>query len=66
LGAPAESAVLELLKEKDPETRSEACKILKVIGTAQSLPAFNSTMAKGSESRDVGLAKEALKAIQSR
>lgn len=65
IGAPAEPAVLDLLKEKNLETRIQACTILKQIGTKKSLgPLKELTVAPSKELGEA--AAEACRAIQSR
>jgi S1-C subfamily serine protease len=44
LGAPAEQAVLPLLKHASWEVRLEACRVLKMIGTDAALPALRETV----------------------
>ena len=65
MGAVAEPAVLKLLEDRNLATRREACQLLKVIGTPQSLPALNEA-ARGPDSLLALLAKEAIKAVTGR
>ena len=65
LGAKAEKAVLELLKHSNPEIRLEGCRLLKDIGTADSLPALQSA-SKDVDKAVATLAKEAETAIKNR
>jgi serine/threonine-protein kinase len=46
IGQPAEKAVAACLKDKDANVRREACKILRVIGTRDSLPALRELAAE--------------------
>lgn len=62
MGATAEPAVLKLLDGPNLAARREACQLLKVIGTPQSLPALNAT-ARGADSLLALLAREAIKAV---
>ena len=65
IGPPAEPAVLDLLKEKNIETRIQACSILKQIGTKKSLgPLKELTVGPSKELGDA--AAEACRSIQSR
>ena len=64
-GAAAESAVLALLKEKNIETRCQACNILKQIGTKKSLgPLKDLTLNPSKELSEA--AAEACRSIQAR
>jgi hypothetical protein len=65
IGEAAEPAVLALLKEKNLETRCQACNILKQIGTRKSLgPLKDQTLNRSQEVSEA--AAEACRAIQSR
>jgi hypothetical protein len=64
-GAAAETKVAAELTHKDRDVRREACQILKVIGTARSLPALQA--ARNDESRPVAeAAEDAIRVIQKR
>ena len=65
MGAVAEPAVLKLLAERNATTRREACQLLKVIGTQQSLPALDEA-ARAPDALLALLAKEAIKAVTGR
>lgn len=65
IGAPAESAVLDLLKEKNLETRIQACSILKQIGTKKSLAPLKEIIV--APSKELGdAAADACRTIQGR
>jgi hypothetical protein len=65
LGPNAEPAVLALLKEKNIETRIQACNILKQIGTKKSLsPLKNQTLSPSKELSEA--AADACRSIQRR
>jgi hypothetical protein len=65
IGTAAEPAVLALLKEKNIETRCQACNLLKQIGTRKSLgPLKDLTLNPSKELSEA--AAEACRAIQSR
>ena len=65
IGSAAEPAVLALLKEKNLETRMQACNILKQIGTRKSLsPLKDLTVNPSKELSEA--AAEACRSIQSR
>jgi HEAT repeat protein len=65
IGAPAEPAVLGLLKEKNLETRCQACNLLKQIGTRKSLgPLKDLTLNPLKELSEA--AAEACRSIQAR
>ena len=65
IGEPAEPAVLALLKEKNIETRCQACNILKQIGTKKSLgPLKDLTLYPSKELSEA--AAEACRSIQGR
>jgi hypothetical protein len=65
IGPPAEPAVLDLLKEKNIETRIQACSILKQIGTKKSLgPLKELTVCPSKELGEA--AAEACRSIESR
>lgn len=65
IGVEAEGAVLELLKEKNVETRRRACQILGQIGTAKSIEPLKQTMLDP-ESTLNQAASEAVRYIQIR
>ena len=65
IGAPAEDAVDELLRAKDPQVRYEACRILRDIGTRKSIPALT-TAAGDADGIASMLAKDALRSIDTR
>ena len=65
IGAPAEPAVIVVLQEIDREARYDACKVLKEIGTKQSVPALT-VAAEAADSFARFLANEAIKAIEVR
>ncbi len=65
IGTPAEEAVDGLLNEKDQQTRYEACRILKDIGTKKSIPTLT-TAASDADNITAMLAKDALTAIDAR
>jgi hypothetical protein len=65
IGSPAEPAVLTLLKEKNVETRCQACNVLKQIGTRKSLaPLKELTLNPSKELSEA--AAEACRSIQAR
>ena len=65
IGGAAEPAVLALLKEKNLETRIQACNILKQIGTKKSLgPLKDTTLNPSKEVSEA--AAEACRSIQAR
>ncbi len=65
MGAVAEPAVLALLKEKNVETRIQACNILKQIGTKKSLgPLKDTTLNPSKELSEA--AADACRSIQAR
>jgi HEAT repeat protein len=64
-GPTAEDAVLVHLKSKDDWTRAETCEVLKVIGTAKSLPALE-TASNDSNWMVKGAANAALSAVKLR
>jgi HEAT repeat protein len=65
IGTAAEPAVLALLKEKNIETRCQACNILKQIGTKKSLgPLKDLTLNPSKELSEA--AAEACRSIQAR
>jgi HEAT repeat protein len=65
IGSAAEPAVLALLKEKNIETRMQACTVLKQIGTKKSLgPLKDLTLNPSKELSEA--AAEACRSIQSR
>ena len=65
MGSPAEPAVLALLKEKNVDTRVQACTILKQIGTKKSLgPLKDQTLNSSKELSEA--AAEACRSIQAR
>lgn len=63
LGPTAEDAVDLLLNQSDRHVRSEACRILKDIGTRKSIPPLTA-VAGSSDDLTAAAAEEALKAIQ--
>jgi HEAT repeat protein len=65
LGAKAEKAVSGLLKHSTAEVRLEGCRLLKVIGTADSLPALQSA-SRDADKAVAASAKEAETAISKR
>lgn len=65
LGAKAERAVRELLKHSAPEVRLEGCRLLKELGTADSLPALQSA-SKDADKAVAASAREAEAAISRR
>jgi HEAT repeat protein/predicted nucleic acid-binding Zn-ribbon protein len=65
MGPAAETAVLPLLNHRDAGRRAQACDILKVIGTRQSLP-FLAKVAAENNIFSSPAAKEAIRAIQAR
>ncbi len=65
LGAKAEKAVLGLLAHAEPEVRQEACRLLKEIGTAASLPALK-TASEDTDRTVAASAKEAVTAVSNR
>lgn len=65
IGPAAEDAVLELLKEKNVETRRRACPILGQIGTAKSIDALKNTLLDPEQSLSQA-AGDAVRAIQLR
>jgi hypothetical protein len=65
IGATAEPAVLALLKEKNVETRCQACNILKQIGTKKSLGLLKDLTLNPSKELSEAAA-EACRAIQGR
>ena len=65
LGGSAEPAVLALLKEKNVETRIQACNILKQIGTKKSLGTLKDQTLNPSKELSEAAA-EACRSIQSR
>jgi hypothetical protein len=65
IGAQAEDAVLELLKEKNVETCRRACQILGQIGTAKSIEPLKQTMLDPDTSLNQA-ASEAVRSIQIR
>jgi uncharacterized protein YjiS (DUF1127 family) len=60
LGPAAEKAVLQRLRHPDEFVRVEACRVLKVVGTRDSLPALNKVVAEN----DLAVSPEAKNAIQ--
>jgi uncharacterized protein YjiS (DUF1127 family) len=60
LGPSAEQAVLRRLRHPDDFVRVEACRVLKVIGTRDSLPALNKVVAEN----DFSVSPEAQNAVQ--
>lgn len=65
LGTPAEGAVLPLVTGGERNARSEACRIMKEIGTKRSVEAL--TAAAQSEDRTLAfVAEDALKAVRAR
>jgi HEAT repeat protein len=65
IGPSAEPAVLALLKEKNIETRCQACNVLKQIGTKKSLGPLEGLTANPSKELSEAAA-EACRSIQSR
>jgi S1-C subfamily serine protease len=65
IGPAAEKAVIPHLTHKDLGIVREACSILKEIGTAECVPALT-TVAKSNNAFVSPVAREALKAVQSR
>jgi HEAT repeat protein len=65
MGPAAEKAVLALLNHPDAGRRGQACDILKVIGTRQSLPLLEK-VAAANDFFVSPAAKEAIRAIQAR
>jgi HEAT repeat protein len=65
MGAAAETAVLALLKEKNFETRLQACGILKQIGTKKSLALLKDQTLNPSKEMSEAAA-EACRSIQTR
>jgi HEAT repeat protein len=65
IGAPAEAAAAGLLGDKNQQVRYEACRILKEIGTQQSVPALTAA-ASDADGLMAMLAEDALKAIDAR
>jgi hypothetical protein len=66
IGPPAEKAVAEYVSHKDIFTAAEACKVLKEIGTAASVPALRKVLAGKPNGLVANAATEAVKAIQAR
>ena len=62
MGAVAEGAVVELLERGDVPARREACQMLRVIGSAKSLPVLREAV-KDSDSLVALLAREAAKVV---
>ncbi|GDY18838.1 hypothetical protein LBMAG56_01830 [Verrucomicrobiota bacterium] len=65
LGRVAEPEVLKLLADTRPETRREACQILKTIGSSASLPALEKAASDGDQLTAM-FAKQALKDVKER
>jgi HEAT repeats len=65
MGPVAEKSVAGLLNQPDPRVRVEACGVLRVIGTKESLPALEA-MAHDPAPNVVQAAVEAVKAIKAR
>jgi hypothetical protein len=65
IGSPAEPAVLELLKERNTETRRQACRILQQIGTSKSIEPLQNLVGDSDPSLSQ-MAAEALRAINQR
>ncbi len=65
LGSAAEDTVIPLLQDKDPQVRYAACRILREIGTSKSIAALTAA-ANGFDHATAMMAKDALKAIESR
>jgi hypothetical protein len=65
IGAPAEPAVLALLKERNIETRCQICNLLKRIGTKKSLGALKDLTLNSSKELSEAAA-EACRSIQAR
>jgi hypothetical protein len=63
MGAPAEPAVRELLTQPDRSARIEACRILTVIGTRESIPALTMALDDRHLARH---ARDAIAAIENR
>jgi hypothetical protein len=63
MGSIAEKPVRDYLTDKDIWVRMEACKILKVIGTQDSVPALQQAAARRDDGLVAGAAQEALKSI---
>jgi HEAT repeat protein len=69
MGPLAEATVLLGLRSRDPQTRQEVCRILKVIGTKESVATLNQFVVAANRSGDratAALADEAVKAINER
>jgi predicted Zn finger-like uncharacterized protein len=64
-GRAAEKAVLERLSHLDGGVRQEACRILEVIGTRESIPALKRVIEVG-DAQAKGWAEQAIKAITAR
>jgi HEAT repeat protein len=62
-GEKAEPAVIQLLQHPDGFVRTDACKVLKIIGTKVSLPALRKVVRAGGFPE--GAAREAIQAIGS-
>ena len=65
IGAAAEAAAAGLLGDRNQQVRYEACRVLKEIGTRQSVPALTSA-ASDADGVMAMLAEEALNAIDAR
>jgi len=65
IGSPAESAVLDLFKERNTDVRREACRILQQIGTSKSLEQLQSLVGDPDQSLSQP-AMEAIRAIKQR
>ena len=65
IGSDAEDAVLPLLQEKHNETKRQACKVLKDIGTKKSLEPLRELMLSTDRSLSDS-AGEAVRAIMAR
>jgi HEAT repeat protein len=65
IGPPAEDAVIPFLSHGDDHVRSEACKILQVIGSEKSVPMLR-TLVMNKVGFSDGAARDALNAMRLR
>lgn len=65
IGSAAEPAVLELLKDRNTETRRQACRILQQIGTNKSVESLQNLVGDADQSLSQ-MAAEALRAVKQR
>jgi HEAT repeat protein len=63
IGGPAEKPALKLLAHRDRGVRGEACKILKAVGTKESIPDLKKA---GGDKQLKAAADDAVKAIEAR